>query len=68
MIIIIGCVKRMKASILLDFIENSVLTNKTDKDLIRRFAWDPNLVAAIFLDCPEPEIQFSYLQKVWMPL
>ena len=47
-IIVIGCVKRMKASILLDFVEKNVLTNKIDKDLIRRFAWDLHLVTAIF--------------------
>ena len=47
-ILVIGCVKRMKASILLDFIEKNILTNKIDKDLIRRFAWDLHLVTAIF--------------------
>jgi hypothetical protein len=47
-ILIIGCVKRMKASILLDFIEKEILTNAIDKDLIRRFAWDLHLVTAIF--------------------
>jgi hypothetical protein len=47
-ILVIGCVKRMKASILLDFIEKKVFTNKIDKEIIRRFAWDLHLVTAIF--------------------
>jgi hypothetical protein len=47
-ILVIGCVKRMKASVLLSFIENNVLTSKIDKELIRRFSWDLHLVTAIF--------------------
>jgi len=47
-ILVIGCVKRMKASLLLDFIEKNILSREADKDLIRRFAWDLHLVTAIF--------------------
>ncbi len=47
-ILVIGCVKRMKASILLDFIMKNVFKNETNMDLKERFAWDLNLVTAIF--------------------
>jgi hypothetical protein len=47
-VLVIGCVKRMKASLLLDFIERTLLSNETDKALIRKFAWDLQLVTAVF--------------------
>jgi hypothetical protein len=47
-IMVLGCVKRMKASILLDFIEKEVFSNENDKEMVRRFAWDLHLVTAIF--------------------
>jgi len=47
-VLVIGCVKRMKARFLIDFITKTFLSNETDKNLIGNFAWDSHLVTAIF--------------------
>lgn len=47
-VLVLGCVKRMKARLLLDFIKTNVLVNDVEKEQIERFAWDLPLVTAIF--------------------
>jgi len=47
-VLVIGCVKRMKARFLIDYIIKTFLSSETDKNLIRNFAWDSHMVTAIF--------------------
>jgi hypothetical protein len=47
-VLVLGCVKRMKARLLLDFIKNDPQINEIERELIERFAWDLPLVTAIF--------------------
>lgn len=55
-VLFIGCVKRMKARFLIDFIAKAILSNETDKNLINNFAWDSHMVTAIFSKCIVSEI------------
>jgi hypothetical protein len=47
-VLVIGCVKRMKARFLIDFITKSLLSTEIDKNLINNFTWDSHMVTAIF--------------------
>lgn len=47
-ILVIGCVKRMKARFLIEFMENNLLTNDIDRKLISNYAWDSHLITAVF--------------------
>jgi len=45
--LVIGCVKRMKAQFFINFLAEK-FTSKVDKNLIMNFAWDSQLVTALF--------------------
>lgn len=47
-VLVIGCVKRMKARFLIDFISKAILSSEIDKNLINNFPWDSHMVTAIF--------------------
>jgi len=47
-VLVIGCVKRMKARFLIEFIMKTLLSSETDKNLMSNFAWDSHMVTAIF--------------------